>query len=171
MPDARPMVRWLARFDDDEIDADGEARHRRAAWQPIGQEATDSRAQVAPLATIEGLFRQAEVAPSSPADFDDHQAGRRARVDRHEVKLVATDMDVPGQDGPARFRQPRSDERLGGVTRELRRRSRPSVGSVLHPSMLSDRAHRSVGRRATATHPRLPACEPSVRLMRHHQPR
>ena len=44
-------------------------------------------------------------AGAPPADLDDDERRRRARVDRHEVELVAADMDVPGQDGPARRRR------------------------------------------------------------------
>ena len=86
---------------------------------------------------IDGLLRQAEVAASPPADLDDHERGRRARVDRHEIELVATDMDVPGQDGPTGFREPRGDQRFGGITRPLGRRSYRFAGSVRHHAMVA----------------------------------
>ena len=56
-----------------------------------------------------------------PADLDDHERGRRARVDRHEVDLMTADMDVPSQDRPARLEQPRGDQAFGTVAGLLRR--------------------------------------------------
>ena len=94
------------------------------------------------LAVVDGLLGQAEVAAGPPADLDDDQRRGRTRVDRHEVELVATDMDVPGQDGPAGFREPRSDERLGGITRLLRRRPRRVAGSVRHAGIVAVGAYR-----------------------------
>jgi hypothetical protein len=49
---------------------------------------------------VHGLLGQAERPAGPPADLHDDERARRARVDRHEVKLVATDMDVPGQHDP-----------------------------------------------------------------------
>jgi hypothetical protein len=71
---------------------------------------------------VDRLLRQSEVTTGAPADLDDHERLRWTRVDRHEVKLVATDMDVPGQDEPASLRETIRDRRLGGITRLLRRR-------------------------------------------------
>ena len=50
-------------------------------------------------------------------------ARRWTRVDRHEVDLMATDMDVPGQDRPANGRETVGDQRLGGIAGPLRRAS------------------------------------------------
>ena len=80
------------------------------------------------LAVVDGLLGQPELAAGAPADLDDDERRRRTRVDRHEVELVATDMDVPGQDGPASLREPVGDERLGGITRLLGRRPPRSPG-------------------------------------------
>ena len=46
-------------------------------------------------------------------------AARRARVDRHEVELVATDVDVPGEDRPAggASRARRAARRIAGLLR------------------------------------------------------
>ena len=60
--------------------------------------------------------------------------GRRRRrriAEQVEIELVATDMDVPGQDGPACFAQPSSDQILGGVTRQLSGRSTGSGASTV----------------------------------------
>ena len=135
-----------------QVDPDRQLRRPDAARQAVLEQPADSRPEVSPLAVVEGLLGQPEVAAPTPADLDDHEGRRRARVDRHEVELVATDMDVPGQDGPARFGQPRRDERLGGVTRELRRRSRPSGGSAVHPTMLPDGAHPRLSCTCTGTY-------------------
>ena len=76
--------------------------------------------------------------PAAPADLDDHERRGRTRVDRHEIELVATDMDVPGQDRSSR---PRPDERatsvFGGITRLLGRRPRRVAGSVRHAARSS----------------------------------
>ena len=104
---------------------------RPAIEQAVGG-GTDPR----PLAMIDRLLGETVVAAAPPADLDDDQRRRRTRVDRHEIELVATDMDVPGQDGPTSFRQARCDQRLGAVTRQLGRRSHRVAGSVRHLAML-----------------------------------
>ena len=86
---------------------------------------------------IDGLLGQPELASGPPAHFDDDETGRWARVDRHEVKLVTTDMDVPGQDGPTGVREPAGDQRFGGITRLLGRRPGRVVGSVRHAGIVA----------------------------------
>ena len=98
-------------------------------WQvgerlPVGELATiqqseRGRPHACAFAVVDRFFGKAECAADPPADFDDHERSRRARVDRHEVKLVTTDMDVPGQDGPAGVDESGGDQRFGGVTRLL----------------------------------------------------
>ncbi len=129
------------RLDDHEIHSDRQSWDGHPAWQAVLEQAADSGAEMAALAVVECLLREAEVTPAPPADLDDHEHRRRARVDRHEVELVATDMDVPGQDGPAQVAQPRTYEGLGGVTRDLRRRSRPGGGLAVHESIVPADAH------------------------------
>jgi hypothetical protein len=90
---------------------------------------------------VDRLLREAEVATGTPADLDDDQCRRRTMIDRHEVELVPTDMDVPGQDRPAGVGEARSDEPLGGITRLLRRRSIRCAGSVRHRIILAIDAH------------------------------
>jgi hypothetical protein len=124
-------------LDHDEVEAKWQARHRLAIREraPVEQ-AVGCGADSRPLAMIDRLLGQAEVAAVTPADLDDDERRRWTRVDRHEIELVTADMDVPGQDGPTSFRQARCDERLGAVTRQLGRRSHRVAGSVRHRAML-----------------------------------
>ena len=128
---------------DDEVEPEREGA--RNGVDPSGSRPSSSSAQAAATEVRRacGGRPSPPASPKSrrraPADLDDHERRRRARVDRHEVELVATDMDVPGEDGPAGFAQPRADESLGGVTRELRRRSRPSGGLAVHRRMRASR--------------------------------
>ena len=86
---------------------------------------------------IDGLLGQPELAPGPPANLHDHQRGGRARVDRHEIELMTTDMDVPGQDGPTGVREPAGDQRFGGISRLLGRRPGRVVGSVRHAGIVA----------------------------------
>jgi hypothetical protein len=106
-------------FDGDQIHPDRKSRERSCVMEAVLEQSADCGTQVAALAMVEGLLGKAEVASAAPAHLDDDEERRRTRVDRHEIQLVATDMDVPGQDGPARFAQSRGDKLLGGVTRQL----------------------------------------------------
>ena len=101
------------------------AGRRRAARTPLAQVALacGGRPSPPPARSRGGVA----TGPRRP------RARRRTRVDRHEIELVATDMDVPGQDGPARLDQPVSDQRLGGVTRQLRRRASVEPAQVDPP--------------------------------------
>ena len=128
----------MTRFHDDEVESQRQPRNRTASRRhaPI-QQAVGGGPHPDALAMIDRLLGQPEVAASSPADFDDHERRRRTRVDRHEVELVTTDMDVPGQDGPTGIREPDGDQRLGGITRLLGRRPHRVVGSVRHVGMVA----------------------------------
>ena len=155
VPDARFATPWIG-LDRNEV----EAQRKRRNGRPIRErDAVEQRvrrvAEVPALAVVDGLLRKPEVAPAAPADLDDHEHRRRARVDRHEIELVATDMDVPGEDDPAGFAQPRTDESLGGITRELRRRSRPSGGLAVHGWMLPADARPAITRRSSGAYPTL----------------
>ena len=107
----------LARFDDGEVEADRQPGQSHAVGQhaPVEQ-AVRGKAKTGPLAMIDRLLTETEAARCPPADFDDHEAGRRTRVDRHEIELMAADMDVPGQDAPTGLEQSDEDQRFGGVT-------------------------------------------------------
>jgi hypothetical protein len=104
----------------------------------------------AALAPVDRLLSQPERPTSSPADLDDDERHGRARVDRYEIDLVATDMDVPGEDRPASRDQPTGNQRLGGITRLLRRGSGPIVRLDGHEAILADRAHLAIDCRSTA---------------------
>ena len=113
------------------------------------------------LAVVDGLLGQPEARDPLASGPPRHERGGRARVDRHEVELVATDMDVPGQDGPTGVRQARRDQRLGGITRLLGRRPPRVVGSVRHaPHRRSATLIRDVSRRGC----RAPATARSSRI-------
>ena len=131
---ADPWLRAVvARFDHHEVEPEGQGRDRAAVGhRPPIEQAVGRLPDAGAFAVIDGFLRQAEPAGAPPADLDDDEGSGRARVDRHEIEFVAADMDVPGQDGPARVAQPGTDEGLGGVTRELRNRSRPSGGLAIH---------------------------------------
>lgn len=107
---------------------------------------------------IERFLGHAEVAPSPPADLDDHQHRRRTRVGRHDVELVATDMDVPGEDGPARRGQTIGYERFGGIARLLRPGPDPSDRWTIHDAMIPAGPSPAINRRLA------PGC-----AMRHHR--
>lgn len=101
-------------FHHDEVEPQRQMRQPTAVEQGEG-----SLAQARLFATVHGLLRQAKVAPSAPPDLHDHEHRGRARVGRHEIEFVATDMDVPGQDGPAGVDESGGDQRFSGVTRLL----------------------------------------------------
>ena len=132
----------IAGLDDDQVEPERQPRHRRSIRQhaPIEQP-VGGRPDADALAMVDGLLGEAEVPAGPPANLDDDERRGRTRVDRHEVELVATDMDVPGQDGPAGVRESRSDERLGGIARLLCRRSSRFAGSVRHRIILATDAH------------------------------
>ena len=125
VPNERPGPA-IRRFDDDQVEPERQVRHRdatrqAAAFDELPRRPTDERA----LAVIDRLLGEAERATASPADLDDDERGRRARVDRHEIELVATDMDVPGENRPTGVDQPTGNERFRGIARDLRRGSGP----------------------------------------------
>jgi hypothetical protein len=148
----------IAGLDDHEIEAQGQPRHGRSIRQdaPIEQPVS-SGPDANTFSTIDGLLGEAEVPTGPPADLDHYQRRGRTRIDRHEVELVTADMDVPGQDGPAGVRESRSDERLGGITGLLRRRSRLVAGSVRHPGIVAaDPYPRRIGDRRGDLQPSAP---------------
>ena len=148
------------RLDHDQVEPDRQPRQVDAVGQHASiEQAVRRHPDVRPLAVVDGLLRQPEAPRRAPADLDDHERGRRTRVDRHEIELVAADMDVPGQDGPARRRE-------GGPGPAIRRRHLPAgqrsgVGEPVEPSMrrmmTSDRSpvtYRPTSPRAYPVHAR-----------------
>jgi hypothetical protein len=155
----RRWVRPQPWLDGDEVDSNREPWDRAPIGQAILQQPSQCQSQMASLAVAEGLLSQPEVPPATPADLDNDKGLRRTRVDRHEIELVATDMDVPGQDGPARIAQPSGDELLGGVTRPLSGRPTGGGASTVHRPMFADVHHRAINRRSTGAHRRVPRDE------------
>ena len=147
--------RKRGRFHRDQVDPDRQSRDRPSVGQAILEQPADGRPQVGTLAVVEGLLGEPEIPPAAPADLDDHQARWRTRVDRHEIELVATDMDVPGQDGPACFAQPNRDQILGGVTRQLSGRSTGCGVPTIHRPMIAADPHRTITASSPATLRRL----------------
>ncbi len=146
------------RLDDDEVESQRQPWNRTAIWRHATiQQAVGGSPHPHALAMIDGLLRQAEVADPAPANLDDHQRRRRPRVDRYEIELVTTDMDVPGQDGPAGFRETRGDEPFGGITRLLGNRSRRFTGLLGHRAMVPAGTYLAVGGLGPSTRPRKPS--------------
>ena len=139
----------------DQVDPDRQPRDGSSVGQAVLEQPADGRPKVGSLAVVEGLLGEPEVPPAAPANLDDDEERRRTRVDRHEIELVATDMDVPGQDGPALIAQASSDQLLGGVTRHLSGRSTGGGAPTVHRPMIAGDPHRTVARPLTATHPGL----------------
>ena len=114
-----------------------ESQRQMWDWLTVGQRTAIEQAvgggpDPRPLPVVDRFLGQAERTSGPPADLDHHERPGRTRVDRHEVDLMATDMDVPGQDGPTGVRETHRDDRLGGIARPLGRRSRRSAGLVRH---------------------------------------
>jgi hypothetical protein len=146
VPDGRPY----AGFHGHEVEAQREARHRSAVRQgAVRAQPEGGRVHAGTLAMVERLLGQAEITPRAPADLDDDQRGGRARVDRHEIELVTTDMDVPGQDGPAVIDQSDRDQVLGGVTRLLSRGPCRVVCRTSHDGIVAGTPHPGVTRPCT----------------------
>ena len=119
----RPVVR---RLDDDQVEPKRQPRHRRAVGSKAAfNELPPSPSHERALAMVDRLLGKPVRAAAAPADLDHHERGRRARVDRHEIELVAADMDVPGENRPTGVDQPTGNERFRGIARDLRRGSGP----------------------------------------------
>src|SRR3954453_5133272 len=98
------MPDLVARPDCDEIEAEREPWHLRSIGQPSALEQAVCRSpDPDSLAMINGLLGQTVLATGPPADLDDDERRGWARVDGDDIDLVAADVDVPGQDGPAGF--------------------------------------------------------------------
>lgn len=116
VPDARCLTS-LAGLDNDQVETDRQPRQRCPVRQlaPIEQPVC-GEAQTRPFPVVDGLLAKPEAPRCPPAHLHDDEIGRRTRVDRHEIELMAADMDVPGQDGPTGLEQSDEDQRFGGVT-------------------------------------------------------
>ena len=146
---------------DDQVEPERQPRHRRSIRQDASiEQPVRGRPDTDTLAMVDRLLGQPEVPAGPPADLDDDQGRGRTRVDRDEVELVATDVDVPGQDGPAGVRESRSDERLGGIAGLLCCRSHRIARSVRHPGIVAVGAYPPrIGRPSDARGPPLPSSD------------
>lgn len=144
-PDGRR--RGDGRLDDDEIDTNRVTGERKPVRERSGlYEATDRGPQVPPLAPVERLLGQTVIPPRPPADLNEHDTGRRPRIERHEVDLLAADPDVAGQDRPAERDEPLGCEHLSGIAGPLCRRA-PARSTIVHPPNLTTTAYRAVAAR------------------------
>ena len=132
---------------------------RRAEVEQAVGRGTDPRA----LRVVDGLLGQAEGrGRARQRTSTTTSAARRTRVDRHEIELVATDMDVPGRGSSSRPRRaaPRPAPRPGrrGTARGVRRRVGSRSMSTMSPGRLSGGHHgpASGHRRLTGRPPRAP---------------
>jgi hypothetical protein len=127
------------RLDDDDVESGRQRGQSSPVRQrPVGEHRPRGVADPPTLAVVDGFLRQAEASRGAEADLDDDESARRARVDRHEIELVATDMDVSGQDGPTLRRQAFCDEGLGAVAGPLRRCPGTWFRLAAHLGILAD---------------------------------
>lgn len=124
-------AQWPAargRFDHHEVEPEWEMRDRRAIRKDSTiEQSVRGRSNADPLAVIDGLLGQAEITTASPAHLDDHERRGRPRIHGHQVELMAADVEVPTEDGPARFGEPCGDHLLRRVSRTLCRSARRSA--------------------------------------------
>jgi hypothetical protein len=104
---------------------------------------------------VDRLLGKPVRAAAAPADLDHHERGRRARVDRHEIQLVATDVDVPGEDRPTGLDQPTGNERFCGIARDLRRGSSPIGRLSGHEAIMGARDGLPIIAASTCDRPRI----------------
>src|SRR5689334_19996823 len=95
---------------DDEVES-----HRQAIVLGRLQPSPGCGAQPGALPPIDRLLRQPEVTSRSPANLDEDDRRRRARVDGDHVELRPADVDLPAEDGPPRRFEPSRDQPLGVV--------------------------------------------------------
>jgi hypothetical protein len=120
VPDPRFSTGLVGRLDEHEVEPEREVRERLAVREAAPVEQPERGVpHPSSLPPVERLLRQPEVTPRAPADLDRDEGGGRAGVDRHDVQLVAADVEVPGEDRPAACLEAGRDESFGGVTRML----------------------------------------------------
>jgi hypothetical protein len=176
-------VAGLARLDDDEVEADGELRKGRSVRKPSELDESPGRGpDAAALAVVDGFLTGSVFPRPAAPHLDNDELPRRARVDRHEIELVATDMDVPGKDRPAGGSEPVRHERLGCVAKELCLGPVAIRGLGVHEGMVAEGASLAVNRglagncgcwrrggavagspQASSRSPRTPRCSRGVR--------
>ncbi len=136
-----------ARLDDDEVEADRELREGRSVRKPAELDEGPGRGpDAAALAVVDGFLTGSVFPRPAAPHLDNDELPRRARVDRHEIELVATDMDVPGKDRPAGGSEPVRHERLGSVADELCLGPVAIRGLGVHEGMVAEGASLAVNR-------------------------
>ena len=136
-------------LDHDQVEPERQPRHRRSIRQDATiEQPVGGRPNTDALAVAREEVGRRDV--GAPADLDDDQRRGWTGIDRDEVELVATDVDVSGQQGPAGVRETRSDERLGSIAGPLGCRSRLVARSVRHAFMFARNAYPAHIQPATA---------------------
>ncbi len=119
VPNAR-LACSIGRLDRDQIEAQLQPRQwlsiREAA--PI-EEAIGRLMDADALSVVDRLLRETEVTSPTSPNLDDDKSGWRARVHGHEIELVAADVHISTEDGPAIGRQARRDKLLRRVAAQL----------------------------------------------------
>jgi hypothetical protein len=100
VPNPRRCTRG-ARLDDDQIEPEREVRQGLT----VGEDAAIKQAKrcgshPCSFAMVDSLLRQSEIAPDPPSDLHHDQRGRWTGIDRHDIELMSTYVDVPGEFGP-----------------------------------------------------------------------
>ncbi len=137
------VAHHAAGFDDDQIEPDRQAREGGAGTGPI-EERKGRRVDPRSFRVIDGLFGQAEVASRSPADLNEDERPRGARIDGDEVDLRPADPELACQDLPALGRKTLGNKGLCRIAELLRRRSHGAiVAMAAWPRLIrrSSRAH------------------------------
>jgi hypothetical protein len=105
------MTQPIPGLDHDQVEPEGESRDRRAVGQrPSIEKTVRGGTDPYALAVVDRLLGKAERALGSPPDLDHDERRGWTRIDRHQVDLVPTDVDVPCQDRPAGRGQPLRDQ-------------------------------------------------------------
>lgn len=122
-----PSPETLARpgLNDREVYRDRQARQGRTIREAATLEQTgDTDAKECPLAMVERFLGTAELARPAPANLDDNEPRRRARVRRKDVQLTPAETQVPAENLPAERHQPLADQCFCRVAQYLPFRSR-----------------------------------------------
>lgn len=151
MADPRPDI-GLARLDDDKVESEAQGWEGPSVRQRAGRHHRPGGIpEMAALPEVDRFLGQPERPGCAQADFDDHESLWRARVDRHEIELVATDMDVPGEDRPAGLRQPFRDEGFGTIAGSLGPRAASNHHLAIHARIVAGAAYLAITARFIGT--------------------
>ena len=114
------VTQAIARFDDDQVESQGQAWHRRTVRERSAlEEPVRSGPDSTALPSVHRLLGQTECSVGPPTHLQGHQHAGRAGVDRDQVELVPANVHVPTEDRPASGDKPLGNELLGGVSQPL----------------------------------------------------